>query len=87
MGRVSRHALGWLVGATLVSSVANGPHAVAVAAWLGPFLWLRALHMLPVRTGAVLGGLFYSAATMVAARGMIPVPTWLYVLTLSLIHI
>lgn len=81
MGRVSRQALGWLVGATLVSSVANGPHAVAVAAWLGPFLWLRALHMLPVRTGAMLGGLFYSAATMVAARGMIPVPTWLYVLT------
>lgn len=81
MGPIPRDALAWLFAAALVSTVANGAHAVAVAAWLAPFLWLRALHRLTPRTGAVLGGVGYAAATVVAARGMLPVPGGLYVLS------
>jgi apolipoprotein N-acyltransferase len=81
MGPIPRDALAWLFAAALVSTVANGAHAVALAAWLAPFLWLRALHRLTPRTGAVLGGVGYAAATVVAARGMLPVPGELYVLS------
>jgi apolipoprotein N-acyltransferase len=73
-------AAGFLVLAAAVSTLANGPHAVAVAAWLAPLFWLRALHRLPVRAGAAVGGLFYGAATIVAARGMLPLTGGWYVL-------
>lgn len=80
MGPIRRDALAWLAAAAMTSTVANGAHAMAWAAWLAPFLWLRALHRLTPRAGAVLGGLGYAAATVVAARGMLPVPGGLYVL-------
>ena len=63
-----------------VAAVANGPRALAPAAWLAPLLFLRAMHGLPVAMGAVLGSLVYAAATVVAARGMLPLQGGFYVL-------
>lgn len=70
----------WLALAGAVACLANGPRAVAVAAWLAPFFWLQALHRLPLRRGALLGGLVYGAATAVAARGMLPLQGGPYLL-------
>lgn len=70
----------WFVLAGAVAAFANGPHAVALAAWLAPFLFLRALHRLSVPAGAAIGGLVYAAASVVAARGMLPLPGVWYVL-------
>ena len=63
-----------------VAAVANGPRALAPAAWIAPLLFLRALHGLPVVRGAMLGSLVYAAATVVAARGMLPLQGVFYVL-------
>lgn len=63
-----------------VASLANGPRALALAAWLAPLFWLQALQGLSVRTGALLGGLVYGAATAVAARGMLPLQGGPYLL-------
>lgn len=68
-----------------VASVANGPRAAALAAWLAPLLFLRALHPLPLAAGAAIGGLVYAAATVVAARGMLPLHGGSYVLAAAAI--
>lgn len=85
MGRFPRDALIGLFAAAMVSMVANGAHAAAWAAWLAPFLWLWALHRLTPRAGALLGGVGYAAATLVAARGMLPVPGVFYALAATVI--
>lgn len=70
----------WFVLAGAVAALANGPRVLALAAWLAPLFWLRALQGVSVRSGALLGGLVYGAATAVAARGMLPLAGGLYLL-------
>ena len=78
MSRPFVRGLCFLLAAGLVHTVSNGPHAVWLAAWLGPLLWLQALHRLSLRQALLLGPWVAGVATMVSARGMLPLPGALY---------
>ena len=62
-------SLCFLLAAGLVHTVSNWPNAVWLAAWLGPLLWLQALHRLSLRQALLLGPWIGAVATIVSARG------------------
>ena len=85
MSRPFVRSLCFLLAAGLVHTVSNGPHAVWLAAWLGPLLWLQALHRLSLGQALLLGPWVGAVATMVSARGMLPLPGALYFVAAGLI--